>query len=240
MKILPLRITIYSNFFEQVTPQSTIENLDKVIRHIDQFFGRKKIWYLTGDSREQALEKVAFNKQGGTKEAIKEFEKEYTSEMPLIAQAIWDGEDGKMTSGIQCHNFVNGDYNKVKISLSLNIKENEYKFPQLVDFIKKLAFSYCAAYILIETRGYTLKDNNVFPDRLSAGWMLYLPTEIDPALIPLTEEILPIPDKKNNIGTLIITTKDIFDIENKEHINKANDIEICLRDLGLLPLISEV
>ncbi|PHM37588.1 hypothetical protein Xmau_03805 [Xenorhabdus mauleonii] len=240
MKILPLRITIYGHFSEPVTPESTIENLDNVLKYIDQFFGRKKIWYLTGDSREQALERIAFNEQGATKEAIKEFEKEYTSEQPLIVQAIWDGEEGKLSSGIQCHNFVNGDYNKTKISLSLNTNEHEYQFPQLIELIKKLAFSYCSAYILIETRGYTLKDKNVFPDRLSAGWMLYLPTVIEPVLVPMAEEILSIPDKEDRVGSLIVTTKEVFDIENKEHINKANDIEICLRDLQLLPLLREV
>nr|WP_274539930.1 Imm52 family immunity protein [Xenorhabdus mauleonii] len=48
------------------------------------------------------------------------------------------------------------------------------------------------------------------------------------------------PDKEDRVGSLIITTKEVFDIENKEHINKANDIEICLRDLQFLPLLREV
>nr|WP_277749764.1 Imm52 family immunity protein [Photorhabdus laumondii] len=39
---------------------------------------------------------------------------------------------------------------------------------------------------------------------------------------------------------MIITTKDIFDIKNQKHINKANDIEICLRDLQILPLMTEL
>ncbi len=91
-----------------------------------------------------------------------------------------------------------------------------------------------------DTRGYSLKQKQVFPDRVCSGWMLYLPIEIDPNLVPMAEEIISISDKNDKKGSLIITTKDIFDIENQEHINKANDIEICLRDLQILPLMTEL
>ncbi|WP_334223452.1 immunity 52 family protein [Photorhabdus bodei] len=93
---------------------------------------------------------------------------------------------------------------------------------------------------MIETNNYRIKRKQVFPDRLSAGWMLYLPIEIDPTLVPMAEEIIPVSDKNDKKGSLIITTKDIFDIENQKHINKANDIEICLRDLQILPLMTEL
>ncbi|MBS9442957.1 hypothetical protein EAE89_14930, partial [Photorhabdus heterorhabditis] len=42
------------------------------------------------------------------------------------------------------------------------------------------------------------------------------------------------------LGTLIITKQGIFDGENQDDIDKANDIEIQLLNLGLLPLITEV
>ncbi|MDZ3240547.1 immunity 52 family protein [Klebsiella pneumoniae] len=41
-------------------------------------------------------------------------------------------------------------------------------------------------------------------------------------------------------GTIIVSTEEIFDGNNKEHIGKANDIEIKLLDLGLLPLMTEL
>ncbi|EAN1751305.1 immunity 52 family protein [Salmonella enterica] len=41
-------------------------------------------------------------------------------------------------------------------------------------------------------------------------------------------------------GTIVVSTEEIFDGNNKEHIGKANDIEIKLLDLGLLPLMTEL
>ncbi|NRN31045.1 hypothetical protein HHJ84_23670, partial [Photorhabdus heterorhabditis subsp. aluminescens] len=42
------------------------------------------------------------------------------------------------------------------------------------------------------------------------------------------------------VGTLIVTKKDIFDGRNQDDIDKSNDVEIQLVNLGLLPLITEV
>jgi hypothetical protein len=41
-------------------------------------------------------------------------------------------------------------------------------------------------------------------------------------------------------GTLIISTEEVFDGNKKEHIEKSNDIEIKLLDLGCLPLMTEL
>ncbi|OCQ50500.1 hypothetical protein Ppb6_04275 [Photorhabdus australis subsp. thailandensis] len=81
---------------------------------------------------------------------------------------------------------------------------------------------------MVETDNYKIKRKHVFPDRFSAGWMLYLPIEIDPTLVLMAEKIISISDKNDKKGSLIITTKDIF------------DIEICLRDLQILPLMTEL
>ncbi|SAU05251.1 Uncharacterised protein [Klebsiella pneumoniae] len=39
-------------------------------------------------------------------------------------------------------------------------------------------------------------------------------------------------DGDNQKGTIIVSTEEIFDGNNKEHIGKANDIEIKLRILA--------
>ncbi|ELY2698201.1 immunity 52 family protein, partial [Cronobacter sakazakii] len=38
----------------------------------------------------------------------------------------------------------------------------------------------------------------------------------------------------------VVSTDEIFDGNNIEHIRKANDIEIRLLDLGFLPLMTEL
>ncbi|MDG9870720.1 immunity 52 family protein, partial [Enterobacter roggenkampii] len=47
-------------------------------------------------------------------------------------------------------------------------------------------------------------------------------------------------DGNKQKGTIVVSTEKIFDGNNKEHIGKANDIEIKLLDLGFLPLITEL
>ncbi|MCC8413285.1 immunity 52 family protein, partial [Photorhabdus laumondii] len=129
---------------------------------------------------------------------------------------------------------------KTNISISINLDKDKFNFQDIIELLKNSISIRNSPFMLVDTRGYSLKQKQVFPDRVYAGWMLYLPIEIDPTLVPMAEEIISISDKNNKKGSLIITTKDIFDIENQEHINKANDIEICLRDLQILPLITEI
>ena len=81
---------------------------------------------------------------------------------------------------------------------------------------------------------------NVFPDRLAVGWLLYIPHIVIPELITEAARVVPIVDDKKQKGTIVVSTEEVFDGNNKDHIGKANDIEIRLLDLGLLPLMTEL
>ncbi|PHM45105.1 hypothetical protein Xmau_01312 [Xenorhabdus mauleonii] len=238
MIIVSLEIRLYFDWKEPLTPKIALADLHNITQQLNTFFNRHKTWYLPGNSRKEALLHTVFNDQGITEEAIQAFEKGYTEKNPILIKGIWDGENDE--SSIQYQNYRRDRLGQTEITLNINIDKKDFKLSSLIEFIKNLVLNRSLPYVLIEINGYSLYGKQVFPDRLSAGWMLYLPTEIDPALVSMAEEILSISDKEDQIGTLIITTKEIFDIENKEHINKANDIEICLRDLQLLPLLSEV
>ncbi|HCC5992822.1 TPA: immunity 52 family protein [Enterobacter cloacae] len=61
-----------------------------------------------------------------------------------------------------------------------------------------------------------------------------------PELIPEAARVIPVMDDTKQKGTIVVSTEEIFDGNNKEHIGKANDIEIKLLDLGLLPLMTEL
>ncbi|WXF83173.1 hypothetical protein WDV90_17795 [Xanthomonas translucens pv. undulosa] len=47
--------------------------------------------------------------------------------------------------------------------------------------------------------------------------------------LPLAADILPA-----NGGSIIVATQEPFDLSNKEHIKRANQIEMDMNDLGLL------
>ncbi|ELY2669561.1 immunity 52 family protein [Cronobacter sakazakii] len=70
--------------------------------------------------------------------------------------------------------------------------------------------------------------------------MLFIPAIILPHLIPEAARVVPVMKGNRQTGTIVVSTDEIFDGNNIEHIRKANDIEIRLLDLGLLPLMTEL
>ncbi|HII4319943.1 TPA: Imm52 family immunity protein [Enterobacter cloacae] len=96
------------------------------------------------------------------------------------------------------------------------------------------------AYAVINKNCYWNYGNNVFPDRICVGWMIFISAIILPELIPEAARVIPVMDDTKQKGTIVVSTEEIFDGNNKEHIGKANNIEIKLLDLGLLPLMTEL
>lgn len=94
--------------------------------------------------------------------------------------------------------------------------------------------------IIPNENGYDEVYKKVFPDRVSCGWMLFIPAILLPALIPEAARLVPVIKNNRQIGTIVISTEDVFNGNNKVHIARANDIEIRLLDLGLLPLLTEL
>jgi hypothetical protein len=82
---------------------------------------------------------------------------------------------------------------------------------------------------------------SVFQDRPGAGWMVYLPFAIDAQRVPEAAQVLKIMDEtgKKRLGTLIVTVAETFDMQNQEHIKRANAIETRLVDQDLLPTNAE-
>jgi len=95
--------------------------------------------------------------------------------------------------------------------------------------------------MLIQIKPGEYSGKNVFPDRPGAGWMLYLPFAIDAHQVPEAADVIKIMDEKgkNRQGSLIVTVAEVFDVQNPEHVKKANAIETRLVDQDLLPTNSE-
>lgn len=90
--------------------------------------------------------------------------------------------------------------------------------------------------ILIEVAPYHYYEKRVFEDKPGVGWMIYLPFVISSKNVPEASDLIPIYgiDKKQK-GTIIVSINETFDINNPEHIKRANEIEIRLVDQDLLP-----
>ncbi|HDC4683160.1 TPA: immunity 52 family protein [Enterobacter cloacae] len=130
--------------------------------------------------------------------------------------------------------------NRVSVELSLVPQNSENVSDKFIVLMSQLSSYFNCSYLSVDTKGYSVLRKNVFPDRLAVGWMLYTPHVVMPDLITEAARIVPVVDGTKQKGTIIISTEEIFDGNNKEHIGKANDIEIRLLDLGLLPLMTEL
>ncbi|AYA39115.1 immunity 52 family protein [Xenorhabdus nematophila] len=243
MTIIFPRIELFYDVKEAITPKLALEDTYQIMEQINKLSHSSSGWHLPGYDLKEIQENNVFNEHGFTEYAIKQFEESYEEDIKTIIKTLFDvGGDVELKNSIRysSSNFDPARLGETRISISLSLKKEQFNFLQFIDFIKSLISKRHAPLIMIDVRGYSLKQKQVFPDRVYAGWMLYLPTEIAPELVAKAEEIFSVPDKEGKAGTLVITTKNIFDIENQDDIDRANDIEICLRDLGLLPLISEV
>ncbi|WP_445375506.1 immunity 52 family protein [Photorhabdus tasmaniensis] len=251
MFIIHPRIKLFYDLREAITPELALADTYQLMNNINDLSNNSSGWHLPGYSEEEIRKNHVFNENGITEYALKEFREIYEDDGRSIIVSLFDNpiidnpESEKLENNIT---YIGQDdiYSnpkrlvKTNTSINLALEKENFNLKNFIDFIKHLVSHRYSPFITTETRGYRLNQKQVFPDRLSAGWMLYLPIEIDPTLVPMAEEIISISDKNDKKGSLIITTKDIFNIENQEHINKANDIEICLRDLQILPLMTEL
>ncbi|KAA1183188.1 immunity 52 family protein [Photorhabdus heterorhabditis] len=242
MKIIHTRIEMFYDLKEKITPELALDDTYCIMQQINKVSNSSSRWHLPGYDLDEIKENNVFDKSGITEYAINQFKESYDEDFKSIIKTLFDVPgDVKLKNRIM---YSSRDYGnrlgKTDVSIDLSFEKEKFNHSKCIDFVASLISNHYSPIIMMDVRGYSLKQKQVFPDRIYAGWMLYLPIEIDPILVPMAEEIIPISDKNDKNGSLIITTKDIFDIENQKHINKANDIEICLRDLQILPLITEL
>lgn len=76
---------------------------------------------------------------------------------------------------------------------------------------------------------YYSSDYATFPHRRCLGWMAYVRAGVTQEQLPLAADIIATKD-----GSIIVALNEVFDLANKEHIKRANQIEMDMNDLGLL------
>ncbi|QRD62797.1 immunity 52 family protein (plasmid) [Xanthomonas citri pv. citri] len=71
-----------------------------------------------------------------------------------------------------------------------------------------------------------------FPHRQCLGWMCYVPKAVSKEQLPLAADVIQIKS-----GTIVVAVAETFDMTNREHIKRANQIEMDMNDLGLLAVL---
>jgi hypothetical protein len=85
----------------------------------------------------------------------------------------------------------------------------------------------------IDNQDYS-RNKRILTDFYGVGWMAYVPAILDPLDFDEAAQVIHIGTK----GTVLVTTDELFDSNNDEHVERAHAIELKLFDRGLLQLIS--
>ncbi|HGN0869482.1 TPA: Imm52 family immunity protein [Providencia alcalifaciens] len=231
---LSLNIEIYLNK-ENYSIPDVINDYFYFSKFMNEIFFQSS-WYLTESSKKEALEKKLIENDILNKDIENIFVDKLTKSSPIYGSSIWNGDK----NSIQISNYLFGSFDNYKVRLNLILEDPSALQNKIKNSILSLIKNDFSLYkVLVHTNQYRLNESNVFPDRLPVGWMLYLNKKIMPEQVPMAAQLIHIDNEKNH-GTLIISTDHVFDGENKDDIRKANEIEIQLAGLGLLPLIREI
>lgn len=195
-------------------------------------------WYPPADTQEQALLNSAFTKTGPSMAALAMAKADKDNlATDLRSLGVWNGKEG---DGGATYTTT---YDTGRIPSRFRFRGRGIETLRDHRSVAKLAQDIVSIWkpMLVQVAPPDYLDNSVFPDRPGAGWMLYLPFDINARQVPEAAEVIKIMDDKGKTqrGSLIVTVAESFDVQNPEHIEKANAIETRLVDQDLLPTNSE-
>ncbi|MDN4055962.1 Imm52 family immunity protein [Massilia sp. YIM B02763] len=228
--------------FRTATPLPSIEeqytDLWKLAKFLQTLGLPLKEWFPPADTEVNSLLNKAFAETGPSNAAIamaKADKENLTYDFRNLG--VWNGKEGKggiaftatYDTGIipSFFDFISRDIHALRDTRNI------------VKLVQAIVSLWKPMLIQIAPPGYL--EKSVFPDRPGAGWMIYLPFKIETRQVPEAAQVIKIMDDagKQQLGTLIVTVEETFDMENEEHIKRANAIETRLVDQDLLPTNAE-
>ncbi|WP_442856645.1 immunity 52 family protein [Burkholderia sp. WSM2232] len=195
-------------------------------------------WYLSGNGEDSKLGLPVFDGTEPQSAAIEELirRSQYELGRPKSID-IWNGKPGRGNAStisiiIDCGSIAN--------QFELSISERQRGGSRLGSYlssakvVSKVTTEFNCPFVTFGPRPYFEKQ--VFDNRPGVSWMLYLPHVLTPAEVPEARALIPVMRDGQEQGTIIVSvTDDVFDVNNREHVKAANDIEIRLADQDLLP-----
>lgn len=197
-------------------------------------------WFLKGQTEDEARLYPVYESNATPSPAVLAVLREkYRGEDPLAKTiGIWNGlsvkKDGAALSLVVDTGHMPRDFD-------LSVGEESADSSRLGDFssvanvVAAIAGVYSPAYVTAGPRKYAARQ--VFDDKPGVGWMLYLPKVVTVQQVPEARALIPVPEAgRKQIGTIIVSVTDaVFSVDNPEHVEVANRIEIRLVDQDLLP-----
>lgn len=199
-------------------------------------------WHLKGDTLDDAMLYPAFETDGTpSTSATAVLTEEFRGKKSKVSHAsIWNGKTraGEGAS-MSCH-VSDAKVLPDTFSIRLGVPTCYATVDDLAEVIRAIADTFSPVLIEASPKGYFEKQ--VFDDKPGVGWMLYLPKVVTTQQVPEARALIPIPGAGGKQGgTLIVSVIDaVFSVDNAEHVDAANRIEIRLVDQDLLPRYSDI
>ncbi|WCM21303.1 immunity 52 family protein [Paraburkholderia bryophila] len=196
-------------------------------------FGRSE-WCLQGDSLEQARLYPAFDGTDPSCAALAVLKEQFRNSQDQTYVAIWIGNE-TMAAGVSmvCHLGMPGVLNS--FAIDMRGEHGLDDFEAIAGVVIRTVQEFEPAYVEVSPAKYYAR--RVFDDRPGLGWMFYLSGIVTMQQVPEARALIPVHAAgKQQTGTIIVSVADTaFSIDNPEHIEIANRIEIRLVDQDLLP-----
>lgn len=202
-------------------------------------------WYLQGGSEAEARRYPVYDENAvPSAAALAVLREQYRNEKDHPKTVgMWNCEPVKKDGASIVMTF---DNSPIPNDIDITVGEENAATSRLGDYVwiaqivSTIARTYAPAYVSAAPRKYSPK--RVFNDKPGIGWMLYLPKVVSVQQVPEARALIPVPDAgRKQTGTIIVSvTDDVFSVENPEHVEIANRIEIRLVDQDLLPAYADI
>ena len=214
------------------------DRLGDIARAIHAAAPQFSTWYLTGHSKKEALLYPAFEDWHATTAALAVLRTEFEgAEHRAQMISLWDGGEDEQT-GAKLTFLIAPKTRPKKIEADFN-DERTLSVDHALDVVQAMVTTTAPAYITVEPNGYA--ERQVFDDKPGVGWMLYLPIKITQRQLPEARALVPVIVDGQQVGTIIVSVADdVFSMDNSEHVEVANRIEIRLVDQDFLPAYTSV
>ena len=224
---------IYFNPKKYLSLLTCIEQINGILKIQHQYLVKRQDWYLCATSKKEASIYKMFDKDGVTEIGLKKMTQRYNKEKDCFSLAIWDKktEQGSLLYMLSDE----GSGQSFKVRIIIDFRSLEITLDDAQKFCLALSEHFDDAYITVNNN-YS-EDKMVFPDRLSAAWMIYLPkVQLSHNIVPQAFDVISPTDHEGHAaGSLVVTLPHFFDDMNTDDIKAVNSVDIKLRELGLLP-----
>ena len=224
---------IYFNPKKYLSLLTCIEQINGILKIQHQYLVKRQDWYLCATSKKKASIYKMFDKDGVTEIGLKKMTQRYNKEKDCFSLAIWDKktEQGSLLYMLSDE----GSGQSFKVHINIVFRSLEITLDDVQKFCLALSEHFDDAYITVNNN-YS-EDKMVFPDRLSAAWMIYLPkVQLSHNIVPQAFDVISPTDHEGHAaGSLVVTVPHFFDNRNTDDIKAVRRVDIKLHELGLLP-----